>query len=171
MKKAQFYLLGIIVICVLVFVLLSTMPQEKYRTKQIDSFEKLWQNFYKESVFVVDEAVSNNLNLFAHFQNFTSDFKVYSKNIDSTFGFIYVLTDENHDTKIRNELESDANVLYKTNSSNGALAKGAETIKDTNFVNITISSVEYHFDTTYSNMLHLLFYEKKADSIRVKQVN
>jgi hypothetical protein len=171
MKKAQFFLLGVIAICVIVFVLLSIKPEERYRAKQIDVFEKLWQNFYKESVFVVDQAVSGSNDIFPDFQNFTDDFKIYSKNIDSSFGFVYVLTDSSHQTKIMNELESDANVLYTANSSSDTLAKGSYVVKDTPFVNITINNNEYHFDTEYANMLHLLFYEKKADSIRIKQVN
>ncbi|MBW3017304.1 hypothetical protein KY316_02940 [Candidatus Woesearchaeota archaeon] len=168
-NKAQFYLLGILAICVVVFVLLQITPAVTYGGSY-DSFTKLWQNYYSESVVVVDQAVTNNYNLFSHFQDYTDDFKTYSKSIDAGFGFVYVLTDSKLGTRVRNELESDADVLYKTNSSSSALAKGSQATVDSKFVNISIDGNEYEFDTTAKNRIQLLFYEKTGEDIRIRQV-
>jgi len=167
-KKAQYYLVVVVIICIAIFSFLSITTARPV-PKQ-DNFQKLLENCYKESVFVMNQAVKNNKKIFTEFKKFADDFKAYSKTVDRDFGFIYLATNITGGTRITNMLESDIEVQAVTESSAANITQGSHFTDDTEYVNLTINDIQYDFETTRKPNIQFLFWEEKDDMRRVKQI-
>jgi len=165
-KKSQYYLVVVLIICIAIFSFL-TITTERPRPK-IGNFQTLWENCYKESAFVVNQAIKNNKNIFTEIKKFADDFKEYSKTIDNDFGFVYLATNMTGATRITNELEN-ITVRITTNSSATNITPGNHFTGYTTYVNLTVNNIEYDFETTKKPNIQFLFWESKDGMIRVKQ--
>lgn len=165
MKKAQYYLLAVLVFCTFIFVALS-MQGRTMGKAETGRFDDLSENFYQEGIVVVNRAVNQDENIFSSFATYSSDFKKYAEDIDKSFGYVYFVTDFEN-TNVVNVL--DFSVQLKNNGIATELESNESLVIDSEQASIIIDENEYIFNLTDKPGLNVLYYEHIDDTIRVKQ--
>jgi hypothetical protein len=166
-RKAQYYLVVVVILCIVIFSYLSISTVTPRLRR--GNFQKLWENCYTESTYVVNQAVKSQENLFTETKNFAGDFKEYSKTIDSDFGFITVVTNSTGSTRITNLLESNVTVMADSEGLSGTVAQESYSTDETDYVQLTVNAIQYDFNTTKAPNIQFLFWESKQGVVRVKQ--
>jgi len=88
-KRGQIFIVGAIVLCLAIFVLVAKVNKIE-RKIIVKEFPYLAENYYRESVKVVNQAILQGEDPEKALSNFTEDFVEYAKTIDPNLGLVYV---------------------------------------------------------------------------------
>ena len=88
-KRGQIFIVGAIVLCLAIFVLVAKVNKIE-RKIIVKEFPYLAENYYRESVKVVNQAILQGKDPEKALSNFTEDFVEYAQTIDPNLGLVYV---------------------------------------------------------------------------------
>ena len=117
-KKGQFYVFSVVLLCSLVFVSIvkTTDVQDS-----ISEVEEAYQNYAIESIVTINSAIYEQKNVSEQLTNFTLNFIEYAKIKNLDLGILYTLIYPNNEALVVNYLDSYASIttheIYKSRLS------------------------------------------------------
>jgi hypothetical protein len=110
-KKAQFYVFAVLILCSLIYMGFVNKISIKSTSKK---FNLLYENYVFESIKTVNNAVYENKDISNQMKNFTLSFIEYGKIKKTEIGILYLLVFPNNQVRIVNYLNSPAivNTIY-----------------------------------------------------------
>lgn len=139
-KKAQFYILSVVILMFMVFLLIPKITDVKMPS---DSAKKLFQNYQHEIPYFTNNAILHNDEMIA--RNYTNEFLDFASNEGTEFFMTYIFAAKDEAT-IFTTADS---IQISTNQTITLLYNESIRLDKVKFINITMDDKRYEFELAY----------------------
>lgn len=143
-KKAQFYIVGAIILCGLAISLVTTTVLSRNSRTIFDEFRL---NFMRESSFAINSALGSNKDVAETFDSFVISFRNYASERNLDFNLIYILQVDDV-MYMKNYLDGDVEVQY---SGTSTILPAGQSYNMTSVADINIKKLSDEFTFSFDD--------------------